>query len=321
MIGSKERENSIKRLQKITTAISETYDLEGGINHIDGINLPSNVEVIDVILKIMQLLFPGFYGKERIHSGNLKNWSAYILDLIFERLQRQITRSICFATKNNDHQKHNLEATRITFGLLEQIPAIRLALKKDVIAAYRGDPAAKSNEEVIISYPAIQAIAMHRIAHELYLRGVPLITRMISEYAHSRTGIDIHPGASIGESFFIDHGTGVVIGETCKIGANVKIYQMVTLGALSFKKDAHGELIKGIKRHPTIEDNVVLYAGCTILGGKTVIGKGSVIGGNVWITKSVEPNTVLTFDVGKQEYQKFNKDEGLDATLFLGAGI
>ncbi len=310
-----------KRLQRINKEISNTYDLEGGINHIDGINLPSNVEVIDIILKMMQLLFPGFYGSERIHSGNLKNWSAYLTGLIFERLQRQIARSICFAANDGEHRKHSDEAVRITLEVLEAIPMVRLLLKKDVIAAFRGDPAAQSYEEVIMSYPAIQAIAMYRIAHELYIRNVPLITRMISEYAHSKTGIDIHPGADIGKSFFIDHGTGVVIGETCKIGEHVKIYQMVTLGAMSFEKDEKGHLVKGIKRHPTIEDDVVLYAGCTILGGKTVIGKGSVIGGNVWITKSVEPGTILTFDVTKQEYQKFKRGKDNRIDLFQGAGI
>ncbi|PCI30743.1 MAG: serine acetyltransferase [SAR324 cluster bacterium] len=313
--------NTEERLKKINQQINETYDLQGGINHVDGINLPSHVEVIDIIKKMMQLLFPGFYGVERIHSGNLNSWSAYLLDMVYHRLKRQITRSICFGCDDENHRQHVSEAERITLEVMEQIPRIRTLLKKDVNAAYIGDPAAQSHEEVILSYPAIQAIAMYRVAHELYLRKVPLVTRMISEYAHTKTGIDIHPGAKIGESFFIDHGTGVVIGETCEIGDHVKIYQMVTLGALSFQKDASGNLVKGGKRHPTIEDDVVLYAGCTILGGKTVIGRDSVIGGNVWITRSVEPGTVITFDVGKQEYHRFNKEKKVDFDYFQGSGI
>jgi serine O-acetyltransferase len=163
-----------------------------------------------------------------------------------------------------------------------------------VEAAYEGDPAAKNLDEIILSYPGLEAIAIYRIAHELHIQGVPLIPRIMTEFAHVRTGIDIHPGAEIGDSFFIDHGTGVVIGETCSIGNNVRIYQGVTLGALSFKKDKDGKLFKGIKRHPTIEDNVIIYAGATILGGETVIGRNSVIGGNVWLVDSVPPGTTVT---------------------------
>jgi serine O-acetyltransferase len=173
--------------------------------------------------------------------------------------------------------------------LVKSLPDIQRILQTDIVAAYEGDPAAKSTMEVVMSYPAFYAIAVHRIAHLLYEMNAPLVPRIMTEYAHSRTGIDIHPGATIGPGFFIDHGTGVVIGETCFIGNNVKLYQGVTLGALSFEKDANGRLIKGIKRHPNVEDNVVIYAGATILGGETTIGRNSEIGGNVWLTHSVPP--------------------------------
>ncbi|MBD3176463.1 MAG: serine acetyltransferase [Armatimonadia bacterium] len=190
------------------------------------------------------------------------------------------------------------EAEDILVGLFQSLPRIRALLVKDVEAAYLGDPAATNFAEVVLAYPGVRAVTTHRIAHELYKLDAPIIPRMMGEHAHMHTGIDIHPGARIGESFFIDHGTGVVIGETCEIGNRVKLYQGVTLGAKSFPVDENGVPIKGIKRHPTIEDDVVIYAGATILGGKTVIGKGSVVGGNVWLAKSVEPgSTVLQKNV------------------------
>ena len=310
-----------EKLKKIHQEILKTYDLQGGINHVEGINLPSFPELVDIIKKLIHILYPGFYSIEKIHGGNLDNWSGYLLDEIYQRLSKQIARSICFMKKDEQHDHHLKISQSITLRMLEQIPKIRVLLKKDVEAAYQGDPAAQSHEEVIMSYPAIQAISLYRIAHELYKMEVPLIPRMITEFAHMKTGIDINPGAKIGESFFIDHGTGVVIGETCVIGNNVKIYQMVTLGALSFRKDDSGTLIKGLKRHPTIEDNVILYAGCNILGGETVIGKKSVIGGNVWVSESIPPETVITFDVKKQEYRKFQKGAKLNSDLFIGGGI
>jgi serine O-acetyltransferase len=188
--------------------------------------------------------------------------------------------------------------------VLEKIPQIRELLSGDIKAAYDGDPAAMSNEEVILSYPCVLAITTHRIAHELYLRGVPLIPRIMSEHVHSMTGIDIHPGARIGKNFFIDHGTGVVIGETTEIGDNVKMYQGVTLGALSFPRDEKGRIIKGRKRHPTIGNNVVIYSGATLLGPGAVIGDNVVIGGNVWITSPVPSNTKITISSPEQNIIK-----------------
>jgi len=251
-------------------------------------------QVYQVLRRLRSALFPGVYEKYPIDEadiniiiGNNIRSAALELKSLIERClinecdikdTRLGTCSIC-----------KEKANEITIHLLEQLPDIREMLHKDIEAAYRGDPAAKSREEILLSYPSIEALSVHRIAHVLYKQGVPIIPRIMSEYAHTRTGIDIHPGASIGEYFFIDHGTGVVIGETCVIGNHVKIYQGVTLGAKSFPVDDEGILVKGIKRHPNIEDNVVIYAGATILGGDTVIGHDSVIGGNVWLTSSIPP--------------------------------
>lgn len=301
-----------RELDRIRAEILSTYREEGGINHLDGKNLPSRDEVIDLANRILHLLFPGFYGGDRIHLGNMESWCGYYLDHIHHGLTRQIARSICAGCVGDEMQRVLARADRLSLDFLGDLPRIRRLLHTDVQAAYEGDPAAASMEEVIVAYPSIQAVVLHRLAHELYLRSVPLIPRMISEHAHRCTGIDIHPGASIGKYFFIDHGTGVVIGETCEIQNNVKIYQMVTLGALSFSKDESGRLIKGreVKRHPTIENDVVLYAGCTILGGGTVIGAGSIIGGNVWVTASVPPRTVITFDADRAEYHRFIRGGG-----------
>jgi serine O-acetyltransferase len=183
-----------------------------------------------------------------------------------------------------------------TVEFLKRLPAVRETLDADVAAAYKGDPAARSHHEIIFCYPGLEAITVYRLAHELLTLGVPYVPRMMTEYAHSKTGIDVHPGARIGPGFFIDHGTGVVIGETCVIGENVKLYQGVTLGALSFQKDADGELVRGTKRHPTLEDDVIVYANATILGGATTVGARSVIGSNVWLTQTVAPDTVVVLE-------------------------
>lgn len=302
--------NEPDELLSIQQALLADYQNEGGINHLDGKNLPSRSEVIELANQIVWLLFPGFYDGEDIHRGNVEPWCGYHLHDIHRTLGRQIARSICVGCMGDQMLKTRERAARLSLSFLSGLVHIRSMLHKDIRAAYEGDPAAASQEEIILAYPSIQAIALHRIAHQLYKLDIPLIPRLISEHAHMRTGVDIHPGASIGESLFIDHGTGVVIGETCKVGNNVRIYQMVTLGALSFAKDDSGHLIKGreLKRHPTIEDNVVLYAGCSILGGDTTIGEGSIIGGNVWVTKSVPPGTVITFDADKIEYRRFLRE-------------
>ena len=283
-----------KNTEKLVDDILATYDGDSGINFIDLTNLPIRESILNILDLIMELLFPGYTGKKNVTRGNISFVVGEILCQIRDELSEQAERSFrhnCTSKDCTDCDCHEM-ALKTTEHLLSRLPDIRSLLKEDVSAAYDGDPAAKSFQEIVISYPYITAIATHRIAHELYLQNVPLIPRIMSESAHARTGIDIHPGAKIGKRFFIDHGTGVVIGETSVIGENVKLYQGVTLGAMSFPKDERGRIIKGGKRHPTIENDVTIYAEATLLGNIT-IGSGAVIGGNVWLQKSVEPGTIV----------------------------
>lgn len=277
---------------EVGAALCATYEDETGINHIDDSNLPQSSEILAVLDRLLELLFPGYSGRYLFSRAGLTFAVGDHLNQIFRRLSDQVERAYAYRCKLECCHSCNcrVQAEDAVIGLLQQLPRIRTILKTDVQAAMDGDPAAKSTDEVVIAYPGLKAIAVHRIAHELYRFGVPLLPRVMGEYAHSLTGIDIHPGATIGRHFFIDHGTGVVIGETAVIGDYVKLYQGVTLGALSFPKDANGQIIKGTKRHPNIEDQVTIYAGATILGDITV-GCGSVIGGNVWLTESVPPHT------------------------------
>jgi serine O-acetyltransferase len=281
--------------QRLTDRIVATYQDEQGINHIDGQNMPQSDVVIAALEIILEVLFPGYTGRHEFHRTSLQFSVGNHVDNIFRMLGEQVERALAYRCRLEccEGCDCRAQAENAVMALLEKLPDIREVLKTDVQAALDGDPAAKSTDEVVISYPGLRAIAIHRVAHELYCAAIPLIPRVMSEYAHTLTGIDIHPGATVGRSFFIDHGTGVVIGETAVIGDNVKLYQGVTLGALSFPKAPDGQLIKGAKRHPNIEDNVTIYSGATILGDIT-IGKGSVIGGNVWITESVPPATKVT---------------------------
>jgi len=286
-----------KSLPTLVEKISENYDVYGGINHLDGKDLPSKKVVIEILEDIMSVLFPGYLGKEKITKTNIQDYLTKTLQSIYVRLVVEVDKSLKYFCKKDEKCSEDicLKFARVLVGeLLEQICRIRILLNGDVQAAYHGDPAAKSFDEVILSYPCVLAISTHRIAHELHVRGVPLIPRIMSEHAHSITGIDIHPGAKIGKNFFIDHGTSVIIGETAEIGDDVKIYQGVTLGALSFKKDEKGHPIKGIKRHPTVGNNVIIYSNASILGETAVIGDDAVIGGNVWITSKIPPDTIVT---------------------------
>jgi len=287
-------------MEKLVDKIVRTYKGDSGINFIDATNLPVRDKIIEILDLFIELLFPGYTGKRTVTKSNINFIVVDILYHVYTELAGQIERAYkyrCRMEKCDSGDCRRMAEDAVEY-LLSQVPKIRESLKGDVKAAFDGDPAAKSYEEIVIGYPCITAIATYRIAHELYLKEVPLIPRMMTEYAHSRTGIDIHPGAKIGKNFFIDHGTGVVIGETTIIGENVKIYQGATLGALSFPKDERGRIIKGGKRHPTIEDNVTIYAEATILGDVT-IGKNSVIGGNVWIKESVPPD--VTVSMGKAD--------------------
>ena len=254
--------------------------------------MPSVADLEEMMQRLYAALFPGFFGNSHIRRESMRYHLGANLDSIFRILSEQIYRGSCFACGEpaDDCSGCGTDAPEIALAFMESMPRIRHALAQDVKAAYEGDPAAKSPGETIFCYPSIVAMIHHRIAHELYRLDVPLIPRIISEMAHSRTGIDIHPGASIAEDFFIDHGTGVVIGETCIIGKGCRLYQGVTLGALSFQKDDSGALVKGVPRHPILEDRVTVYAAATILG-RITIGAGSMIGGNVWLTHSVPPGS------------------------------
>lgn len=258
------------------------------------VNLPGTAAVIAVLDQLLAVLYPGCHGQSPVAHDTchlqLKDTLSKIAVELFDQSHRAFEYA-CLRAKCMTCDDCGVRARQAVMALLDGLPAIRDMLQQDIQAAYEGDPAAMSTMEIVMSYPGLYAITIHRIAHALYKQGVPLIPRVMSEHAHSRTGIDIHPGATIGPGFFIDHGTGVVIGETCTIGQRVKLYQGVTLGALSFAKDATGMLVKGTKRHPNVEDNVVIYAGATILGGETVIGRDSVIGGNVWLIHSVPPGS------------------------------
>ncbi len=284
-----------KKIQNLVGKIAQTYRGDSGINFIDTSNLPVRGEILQILDLLFEVLFPGHTGKRTVTKSNIKFIVGDILCQIYTELSEQIERAYLYQCKINKCEGCDCRtmAENVTQHLLTQLPKIRQMLKGDVGAAFDGDPAAKSYEEIVISYPCITAIATYRIAHELYLKQVPLVPRIMSECAHSKTGIDIHPGAKISKNFFIDHGTGVVIGETTIIGDKVKIYQGTTLGAMSFPKDERGRIIKGGKRHPTIEDNVTIYAEATILGD-IIIGKNSVVGGNVWIKESVPAGVTVT---------------------------
>jgi serine O-acetyltransferase len=281
----------------VIDAVVANYAQHERTSHLGHKPLPSREAVVEILHDLMDVLYPGYWRRQNLHTGNVQYHVGDVIDRVYERLTQQVRRAFRYelpAILVQDSSPVDLEslADQKVAELLKTLPRIRDLLAQDVQAAFEGDPAARSYHEVIFCYPGLEAVSIHRIAHELFVLGVPLIPRMMSEYAHQRTGIDIHPGARIQPGFFIDHGTGVVIGETCEIGSNVKLYQGVTLGALSFPRDAEGNIIRGVKRHPTLENDVVVYANATILGGQTVIGHHAVIGSSVWLTQSVTPYTV-----------------------------
>lgn len=291
------------RLPKLTQRLVETYNRDSATNHLDHCPLPKYEEVIAAVTDLKEILYPGYRQREGLHFGNIEFYVGDLIDQLHDRLTVQIGRALRHqameeGTGGDCQDDTDFEALgqAKTLEFLDRLPALRKILATDVEAAYDGDPACKSPAEVIFCYPGLEAVTVYRLAHELYDLEIPFIPRMMSEWAHAATGIDIHPGATIGPHFFIDHGTGVVIGETCEIGEHVKIYQGVTLGALSFPKDENGQLVRDQKRHPTIEDGVVVYANATILGGRTVVGKESVIGSSVWLTHSVDPRTTVTME-------------------------
>jgi len=278
-------------LDEITRALLASYENDGGINHFDGTNLPSQESLDNLCSEFMHLLFPGFFEEKAL----TKQTVAVVTQCRIEEIHRQLVSEIEKSLRFTQHASPAAQAETLTMELLGRLPDLRQRVKTDVTAAYDGDPAARSIEEIILSYPCVLVISLQRIAHVLYKLGVALLPRMITEYAHERTGADIHPGAEIGTHFFIDHCTGVVIGETARIGNHVKIYQGVTLGAKSFVTDDRGHPIKGVKRHPKLEDHVIVYPGATILGGDTVIGEHSIVGSNVWLMQSMPPHSIAYY--------------------------
>ena len=290
-------------LEGVTRRILEAYEQHGGINRIGEKNLPSQASIVEILEELLAMMYPGYHGRPVDPDDDMEALVARRLERLNHHLTDVISRTLIFCARGNcscsmtwdsgasgsDQGAIAELAARLAREYLDQLPDIRSLLAKDIQAAFEGDPAATSTEEIILCYPGVQAISVHRLAHPLFCLGVPLIPRIMNEWAHHRTGVDIHPGARIGPYFFIDHGTGVVIGETTRIGQRVKIYQGVTLGALSFPRNPDGTLVKGGLRHPTIGDGVTIYANATILGGETNIGDGAIIGGGAWITESVAP--------------------------------
>lgn len=274
-----------------------------------GVKLPKRTEIIEVVDEVRRLMFPGYFGDENTAYVSLESFAGNTLAGVYEKLFKQIRTALLYKAgskkESQDRQETENQAEDLTLQFIRRLPRIQNLLFKDVEAELTGDPAANSREEIIFSYPGIFAIFVYRIAHELYQLNVPYIPRIMTEYAHGKTGIDINPGAEIGEYFFIDHGTGIVIGETTRIGDHVKIYQGVTLGALSTQK---GQELSGVKRHPTIEDNVVIYANTTVLGGETVIGRNSVVAGNSFVTESIPPDTKVSAYLPELQYKRRKKD-------------
>ncbi|MEW4562339.1 serine acetyltransferase [Bremerella sp. JC770] len=292
-------------LPTLTDRIVSTYQQIGKINHLGHCPLPNYDVVISIIEDVKEVLYPGYQRREGLHMGNITYHVGDLVDGLHDKLTNQIARALrhdervngkpdtCNPLEETDYEAKG-QAMAIEF--LNRIPDLREILATDVQAAYDGDPACTNLDEVIFCYPGLEAITVYRVANTLYKLGVPFIPRMMTEWAHKQTGIDIHPGATIGSYFFIDHGTGVVIGQTCEIGKHVKLYQGVTLGALSFDTDNEGNIVRGMKRHPTIEDHVVIYANATVLGGRTVVGNHSVVGSSVWLTRSVDPSTTVLLE-------------------------
>lgn len=294
---------------RLTDQLIASYARAGGINHLDGKNLPSKTKITTITMDLLRLLFPGFFDDKLIHSSEIKVETAALLDSVIGNLEDEIRKSLEYHPPADLPKKDITTAAHvITLEFLDNLPHLRELLQTDVEAAFNGDPAALSREEVIVAYPFVEAIAVQRLAHELYKKQVPLIPRIMTEWAHGRTGMDLHPGARIGSHFFVDHCTGTVVGETTVIGNHVKMYQGVGLVAKSL---AAGQALRGQKRHPTIENHVTIYAGATIMGGDTVVGESSTIGANVFLTASVPPHSiVIQEDANVKVMSKRDREKG-----------
>ena len=292
-----------QEINNITDGIFNDYAQKKFIDKVDITNQPDKKVITDILVKLQEIIFPGFFKPDTYKTYTVKSTVSMLVEDVLYNLKKEIAITLKYNPVFADSTECEIEgeSQRIAIEFLKRIPKVREYIETDVSAAFDGDPAAYNREEIVVTYPGFYAIMVNRIAHELHLLGVPLIPRIMTEHAHSLTGIDIHPGATIGKYFFIDHGTGIVIGETTVIGDNVKIYQGVTLGALSTRG---GQMLKNVKRHPTIEDNVTIYSGATILGGETVIGKDVVIGGNSFITSSVLEGTKVSVKQPELNYKK-----------------
>lgn len=301
------REQTLEMIEKVVEGV-ETQGTE--MLHLSMNPLPQKREVIAILRACQEVLFPGYFGEQELYRGNFRYHLGDRLYALARTLRREVAKSFLMPS---DEQMPSVEeaqerSSEVVYRFMSELPSVLEMVIDDVQAAYDGDPAASGPVEIIMAYPGFKAIYTYRLAHVLYELKVPLVPRIMTEFAHNETGVDIHPGARIGRHFFIDHGTGVVVGETTDIADRVKLYQGVTLGALSFPKNERGELIRGAKRHPTIQEDVVIYAGATILGGETVIGKGSVVGGNVWLVSSVEPNTTVSLSRSQLAYHVTHRE-------------
>ncbi len=304
-----------EQLPRLTERIVQTYGQVAHINHLGHCPLPNYDVIVEILEDLKEILYPGYRRREGLHAGNVMYHVGDLVDGLHDKLTTQIARALRHEAGVDDDCEtptdYEAKAQAMAISFLETLPELRGLLATDAQAAYEGDPAVHSVDEVIFCYPGLEAVTVYRLANVLYRMGIPFIPRMMTEWAHRVTGIDIHPGATIGHHFFIDHGTGVVIGQTCEIGNHVKIYQGVTLGALSFKTDSEGALLRGdeVKRHPTIGDRVVIYASATVLGGLTVIGHDSVIGSSVWLTRSVDPHTTVVLEKPKLRMRQEQTDD------------
>lgn len=304
-------------LDQIKQALLDSYRQDGGINHLDGANLPSEAVVNSLAVDFMHLLFPGFFEEKAPNQIEVDGVVTRLLERIERKLRGEIAKALAFGGRPDA----DTAAAAETMAVLAEFPRLRKIIQTDVEAAYLGDPAAKNTGEIILAYPCVLVISLQRIANVMFRRGIPLIPRLLTEFAHERTGADIHPGATIGTHFFIDHCTGVVIGETATIGDHVKLYQGVTLGAKSFAKDSAGNPVKGVKRHPDIEDGVTIYAGATILGGDTRVGAESIVASNVSLMESVPPHSIVTSEGERVSIRRRRKHEALEGYVDLGGGI
>jgi len=314
-----------EQLPGLVDRIVASYKADERTHYLNRTYLPSRQETIEIVQLLLELAYPGYHGRQRLNDHNVSFHVGELLPKLGDKLFGQIDQCLCYEEEQagrlaSGGERCVKKARRMTLAFLEKITDVREMLAGDVQAAYDGDPAAVNTDEVILAYPGVLAVSVYRFAHELHLMEIPLMPRIMTEWAHSQTGIDIHPGAAIGRNFFIDHGTGVVIGETAEIGNNVKLYQGVTLGAMSFPKDERGRIIRGYKRHPSVEDDVTLYANAIVLGGETKIGSETVVGGSVFITNSIPPQSTVTLKgmelkVRKRKPRDRSKSKDTDAPI------